>query len=241
MTKKTHLMTISEGRPSRRRFPSIRLWTLFGLLLIAVSFLGISPHSKAQEGPKQTFQIKALMQAMGPGTIMSPAIGAVRLIRTRNEISGSVHVNGLEQNSSYSLWAAVFNRPEGCLTNPAGPVHCSAADFVPVPNPARASGFNMGAFVTGAAPGTANISFQIPSGAPPDGAFVLWGQGGLNDNGVKPGLHEGNGFGAEVHIVIRAHGPIDPATIAAQLSEFNGGCNPVCANVKVSPFPSVTP
>ncbi len=171
---------------------------------------------------------------------MDSATGAVRLNRTRNELWGTVHVTDLNPNSAFTLWAAVFNRPDGCTTNPAGPVHCSAADFVPVPNPARASAFNIGAFVTGL-DGTANVSFHIPSGAPPDGAFVLWGVGGLNDNGVSPGLHAGNGFGAEVHVVIRAHGVIIPAAIAAQLSTFNGGCPPnMCGNVQVAPFPRVT-
>src|SRR5262245_29280903 len=240
MTKKTHLMMMSEGRPSRRSFRSIRLWVLFGLLLIAVSFLGISPQSKAQEGPKQTFQIKQLMVAMSP--VMDSATGAVRLNRTRNEIWGTVQVTDLNPNSAFTLWAAVFNRPEECFTNPAGPVHCSAADFVPVPNPARASAFNIGAFVTGVTNGTANVSFHIPSGAPPEGIFVLWGQGGLFDNGVKPGLHEGNGFGAEVHVVIRAHGAIDPMHITEQLSQLNGGCPPnACGNVQVATFPSVNP
>ena len=237
----THLMTMSGKRPSMRLFISIRQWIFLGFLLVAVSLPGISPKAKADdnEGMKETFQIMPLNQTMGS---IDPATGAVRLNRTRNEIWGSVHVTELNPNSAFTLWAAVFNRPEECLTNPAGPVHCSSADFVPVPNPARGSAFNIGAFVTGATNGTANVSFRIPSGAPPEGVFVLWGQGGLFDNGVKPGLHEGNGFGAEVHVVIRAHGVIIPGSIADQLSQFNGGCPPnMCGNVQVAPFPSVNP
>jgi hypothetical protein len=117
---------------------------------------------------------------------------------------------------------------------------------MPVPNPARASAFNVGAFVTGK-DGTANISIHIRSGRPPDGAFVLFGKGGLNDNGVRPGLRERNGLGAEVHLVIRTHGGILANAIAAQLNEFNGGCpdqpppgNLPCINVQVATFPSVT-
>src|SRR5262250_2569864 len=230
MTKNsfTHLMTMSERSPSRRRFPSIRHWTLCGLLLTAVGFLAISPHSEAQEGPKETFQIMPLSVAMSP--VVDSATGAVGLNRTRNEIRGRVNVTELNPNSAFTLWAAVFNRPEGCTTTPAGPVHCSAADFSPVPNPARSSAFNIGAFVTGV-DGSANVSFNISSGVPPEGAFVLWGQGGLFDNGVRPGFDAGNGFGAEVHVVIRAHGPIIPAAIAAQLSQLNGGCPPnMCGN-----------
>lgn len=219
-----------------RRFPSIWLWTLLGLLLIAVILVGTTPQTKAQEGPKETFQIVQLSTAMSP--VVDTATGAVRLNRTRNELWGSIHVTDLNPNSAFTIWAAVFNRPEGCTTNPAGPVHCSAADFVPVPNPAKSSGFNVGAFVTDDS-GTANVNFHLRAGTPPDGTSVLWGVGGINDNGVRPGLDAGNGFGAEVHVVIRAHGAINAMNIAAQLSQFNGGCNPTCGNVQVSPFPRV--
>ena len=222
-----------------RRFPSIRRWTLLGFLLIAVSLPGISPRAKADdnEGAKETFQIVALNPTMGS---IDPATGAVRLNRTRNEIWGNVLVTDLNPNSAFTIWAVIFNRPEECITNPVGPVHCSATDLAAVPNPARASAFNVGAFVTGSGNGTANVSFHIRSGAPPDGIFVLFGEGGLNDNGVKPGLHQGNGFGAEVHVVIRTHGAIIPGAITAQLSMLNGGCPPnTCANVDVAMFPSV--
>jgi len=222
-----------------RRLTSIRPWTLFGLLLIAVSVLGISPQSEAQEGPKQTFQIMALHPT--PGSI-DPATGAIRLTRTRNEIWASVLVTDLDPNSAFTMWGVIFNRPEECITNPAGPVRCSMLDLAAVPNPARASAFNVGAFVTGAVNGTANVSLHIRSGAPPEGIFLLFGEGALNDNGVKPGLHEGNGFGAEVHLVIRTHGAIMPGSITQQLGVLNGGCPPsTCANVDSAAFPSVTP
>ena len=220
-----------------RRFPSIRQWTSIGLLLIAVILLGTNFQAGAQEGPKQTFQIMPLNPT--PGSI-DPATGAIRLNRARNELRASVLVTDLNSNSAFTIWAVIFNNPEACTTNPAGPVRCGMPDLVAVPNPARASAFNVGAFVTGAVVGTANVSIQIRSGAPPDGAFVLFGEGGLNDNGVRPGLHEGNGFGAEVHLIIRTHGTIIPSAITAQLSMLNGGCPPnTCANVDSATFPSV--
>jgi len=222
-----------------QRNPSIRQWTLLGLLLIAVSLLGTSFQARAQdnEGQKETFQIRPLNPT--PMSI-DPATGAVRLNRTRQELWASVHVTDLNPNSAFTLWVVIFNSPEACITNPAGPIHCSATDLMAVPNPARASAFNVGAFVTGAINGTANTSIHIRSGLPPDGAFILWGKGGLNDNGVTPGLHEGNGFGAEVHLVVRTHGLIIPTAITDQLSMINGGCPPnTCANVETAAFPSV--
>ena len=116
------------------RFPSIRQWTLFGLLLIAVSLLGISPQAEAEdnEGAKETFQIMPLNATMGS---IDLATGAVRLNRTRNELWASIHVTDLNPNSAFTIWAVIFNRPEACLTNPAGPVRCSATDLSAVPNP----------------------------------------------------------------------------------------------------------
>src|ERR1700748_3590990 len=102
-----------------RSFPSIRRWILFGLLLIPISLLGIIPQSEAQEGPEQTFQITALSPVPGQ-PYMDSATGAVRLNRTRNEIWGSVQVTDLDPNSAFTIWAAIFNRPEACVTNPAG-------------------------------------------------------------------------------------------------------------------------
>ena len=222
-----------------QRNPSIRQWTLLGLLLIAVSLLGTSFQALAEDnnGQKETFQIKPLNPVpMSP----DPATGAVRLNRTRQELRASVQVTDLNPGSAFTLWVVIFNSPEACLTNPAGPIHCSATDLSAVPNPARASAFNVGAFVTGAINGTANTSILIRSGLPPDGAFILWGKGGLFDNGVTPGLHEGNGFGAEVHLVVRTHGLINPHAITDQLSKLNGGCPPnTCENVEVAMFPSV--
>src|SRR5262249_9141275 len=120
------------------------------------------------------------------------------------------------------------------------PIHGGAIDFVAVQNRARGSAYNGGAFVTGAINGTANTSILIRSGLPPEGAFILFGKGGLNDNGVSAGLHEGNGFGAEVHVVVRTHGVIIPTAITDQLSMFNGGCPPnTCANADAAMFPSV--
>jgi hypothetical protein len=220
-----------------RRYPSIRQWTLFGVLLIAVGLLGRSIQAQDDHGARETFQIMQLNETMGS---VDPATGAVGLNRTRNELWARVHVTDLDPGSAFSIWAAIFNRPEGCTTNPAGPVRCSTTDAAAVPNHAEASAFNVGGIVTGV-DGTANVNIHIRSGAAPEGAFILFGRGGLMDNGVAPGLRPGNGFGAEVHVVIRSHQGILPGQITAQLSEFNGGCPPnSCNNVQVATFPSVT-
>lgn len=209
--------------------------------MIAVSLLGTGTAAQGDnQGAKETFQVMPLNETMGSG---DSATGAIRLNRARNELRASVHVTDLNPGSPFTIWAVVFNEPGECTTNPAGPVRCSATDLMAVPNPARASAFNVGAFLSDST-GTANSNLHIHSGPPPEGAFVLWGQGGMFDNGVSPGLHQGNGFRSEVHLVIRAHGALLADHIAAQLSLLNGGCPPNppanCANVQVATFPRVT-
>jgi len=220
-----------------RSYQTIRQPIFWGLPLIAVFLLGIgtAAHNGSQ-GPNETLQVVPLNETPGSPDV---ARGGARLNRARNEIWGSVQVTDLNPASAFTVWAAVFNEPEDCTTNPAGPIHCSAADLMA--GLAKGSAFNVGAFLSDGT-GTGNADFHIRSGSPPAGTFILFGEGGLNDNGVRPGLRAGNGFGAEVHVVVRTHGSIIEAAIAAQLSEFNGGCPPNnCANVQVALFPLVTP
>ena len=50
--------------------------------------------------------------------------------------------------------------------------------------------------------------------------------------------------GAEIHLVIRAHGPAlgDPETLATQLTRLNGGCPPnACADIQLSVHPAKQP
>ncbi len=222
-----------------RRDQRIRQSIFWGLPLIAVSLLDTSIAAQGNQGAKETFQIMALNDI---GTV-DLATGAIRLTRARNEIWGSVHITELVPNSGFTLWGVFFNEPGACTTNLAGPVRCGMPDLVAVPNPAKASAFNVGAFVSDGT-GAANGDINIRSGMPPEGTFILFGRGGsMLDNGISPGLHDGNGFGVELHLVVRTHGPILPASIGAQLSMINGGCppNPTCTNVQVATFPSVTP
>ena len=46
-----------------------------------------------------------------------------------------------------------------------------------------------------------------------------------------PGLT--NPLGADIHLVLHDHGPVDPAIVAAEIHSF-GVCNLVCTNVQFS-------
>jgi hypothetical protein len=219
----------------RQYHPSRRFWSICGLVLTVLCLLmGI-----AYAQPQATVQT-GMLYVFGSDPL-EPAPSAARLNRTLDEVSTTFHVSGLDPMSAYTIWIIVFNNPAGCTTNPEAEVHCGGADLVLAPNLADASAFHAGAFVTNS-DGTANAVSQVRSGSLPDGEFVLWGLGGMNDNGVSPGLMTGNGLGAELHFIIRGHQQLLMDALADQLSLFDGGCPPnMCTNQQTIAFAAIEP
>jgi hypothetical protein len=147
------------------------------------------------------------------------ATGAVQqaagsqLTRDRDAIFGSLSTKGLNPGWVYTAWFGIFNNPDQCATRP-----CSAADFG---NPAvMGSRVNFGGRLIGA-----------------DGAATYGGYLAVGDTTAAfdgPGLLDPKH--AEIHMVVRSHGPaLMGAAFTDQLSMFNGGCPPnTCINVQAS-------
>ena len=115
---------------------AIRSWTVRSLLLGALCLLGLSPSAQAdalrQGKARETFQVTQ-WQVFG----VSPpvlALGAARLNRTRNALWGTRHASDLVAHTASTVWVAVFNRPDACMTNPGGEVRCGAPDLMATPN-----------------------------------------------------------------------------------------------------------
>jgi hypothetical protein len=143
-----------------------------------------------------------------------PASGTM-LVRTRDNVFATVHTAGLPAGTVVTAWFAFFNNPQNCATRP-----CSGADFA---NPAvQGSRVYFGGQTIGV-DGTATF-----------GAFRRVG----DTTGIFDGPGLLNPLGAEIHLVMRSHGPAilnDPAILSQQLSTFNGGCPPnACANLQAS-------
>ncbi len=143
------------------------------------------------------------------------------LTRERGSVFFTFHTQGLTPGHAVTTWMAVFNNPRLCATSP-----CTPADFA---NP-RVNGtlLNSGGRIVG-----------------PDGAATFGGFRAVGDiTGARLGIGTGNGLvntrRAEIHLVVRTHGPAnlaDPAVLAEQLSMFNGGCpTNTCTNIQASIF-----
>ncbi|HET9529125.1 MAG TPA: hypothetical protein VFQ92_02145 [Blastocatellia bacterium] len=147
-------------------------------------------------------------QALIPG-------GGSMLVRSRDGVYMSLNSAGLTPGTAVTAWWVFFNNPKKCATSPCSVADLSNADVQP--SLVNATGRIVGA------DGTADF-----------GAFKAVG----DTTGAFTGTGLLNAMKAEIHLVVRSHGPAivdDDAQLAQQLSQFNGGCPPnTCANLQVS-------
>lgn len=139
--------------------------------------------------------------------------GATILIRDfRNQVvNASVSSMALEPYEAYSIWWAVFNYPRFCDQ----PFRCSVQDLeVNKGDPrVRASVFWAGGLVADAN-GAANASLQLLPGRTQRETFAKSRNLGLL-----------NLRGAELHLVLRSHGPAGEAgPLSAQVGSANKAC-----------------
>lgn len=141
--------------------------------------------------------------------------GGSLLARTKDGVYMSFHSSGLTPGTVATAWWAFFNQPKRCATSPCGLPDLNNPDAQP--SLLVATGRVVGA------DGTADFGAFRAVG---DATGAVFG----------PGLV--NAMKAEIHLVVRTHGPAildDPQTLQAQLSTFNGGCPPnTCANLQIS-------
>jgi hypothetical protein len=166
-----------------------------------------------------TYQTANLTVFMSP----TPTAGAATLFRTMQSAELRVTSGDLLPDTSYSVWWVIFNNPSACV----GP--CNGPDLA-IPA-VRGAVFYAAGFVTGSGT-TGYAAAHVDAGALPNGIDIETGSG----------LDPGNGFRAEIHVVIRSHGSTTLGVVDQQIGSFNGACQPTptsCANVRAAQFPPV--
>lgn len=183
--------------------------------LLSFGLLGMSTVARAAS----TYQT-ADMHVPGAGT---PLPGAATLIRTENEIWVTISTSGLDKKAGYTAWFVAFNNPDACIDG------CDGSDLsIPEVN---GSVWYAAGFVTGT-DGTGYVTAHATGGEIPVGADVPVGNG----------LAEDNGFGAEIHMLVRSHGDLISGLVAAQIGSFNGACDVnTCENQQAAVFLPVSP
>ena len=134
--------------------------------------------------------------------------GESRLGRDLNRVGVAVHTNGIPNNQALTLWWVVFNNPQACATAP-----CNEQDLG---NPAVEADilYAAGSVVSG---GRASFNATLREG---ETAGSIAGLFGLP---AASGLHDA--LTAEVHVVVRSHGPVIPNMLEEQLNSYGGGCS----------------
>jgi hypothetical protein len=146
------------------------------------------------------------------GLVPGAAINGATLGRNANNVSAQIQATVPGPNTA-TVWAAVFDAPENCLTTPCGLPDLGNA--AAMPTLLRAGGRVIGG-------GPVNIAGHVKEG---DTSEALLGAGMMD------------AMTAEVHFILRLHGPQIPMMVNDQIHSFGGGCaiNP-CADVGAAIF-----
>lgn len=152
---------------------------------------------------------------LGPGVLSDFSLvngSSVKLTRMEDEIWLRINAAGLLPGA-YSNWWVIFNHPEECSSNP-----CDGPVDIPNPDVGAAVLFATGAVVgeDGIGKFRAHLEEGVESGDIPAKTLVPNGGNGLT-----------NAEGAEIHYILRYHGPAvegNPALLMKQIGTSNGGC-----------------
>lgn len=190
-------------------------------ILVGVLGWSLAMGARADDGDggERAVYQTANMHDFPGGTV---PLGGATLLRHRNSVDARIAAIGLDQNAAYTVWWVVFNNPDACVGG------CGADDLGRPET--DASVFYAAGFVTGL-DGIANFTAHLDAGRLPEGIDVRRGDG----------LRRANGFGAEIHMIVRSHKTPMPGQVGEQIGRFGGGCGTpsICQDQQAVAFPPV--
>jgi hypothetical protein len=157
--------------------------------------------------------------------------GTSTLHRNKNGITVNFKAENLNPGA-YTFWWVIWNNPENCVVENA----CLDPDF-PLPgsvvNDVGVEVMYAGGHVVGNN-GKGNFSGHLNAGDDtPESMNTSFGFPSVG------GLAVGNTFDAEVHIVLRTHGPVVPGLVNEQISSYGGGCDDPFQYLPFEAYPDV--
>ncbi len=194
-----------------------KLWLPLLALLILTScsketLLQQETYVQKQKVQPVTKQAKSASSMTAPvfNVVEGTNVGSARLIRNSNGIKIRFEANDLTPGFAYTLWWVIWNNPEEC----GDPFACVDTDFANASAVGLEVMFAAGHVVGGSGKGVfaASLKEGDAKGSIND-IFELPPAGGLADAQY-----------AEVHAVLRNHGPAIPGQVNEQISGYPGGC-----------------
>ncbi|MBT8234894.1 MAG: hypothetical protein KJO04_01770 [Bacteroidia bacterium] len=216
------------------------------LFMLFVFAFSCDPGTTDLETPDDLIVAEAKTTSKQPAQIGSPfgITGSSTLHRNKNGITANFKAENLYPGA-YTLWWVIWNKPGECEESGA----CLDTDFASADDVEVEVMYAGGHVVSNN--GKANISAHLnvddASESINEDFFEL---------GTYGGLQAGNTFAAEVHLVLRTHGPVVPGIVNEQINSYEGGCDdPLqygpfteypnvvgeCADIAAAVFPPVIP
>jgi hypothetical protein len=199
-----------------RYFPS--------LIILAVGAVALSACDTHAIGASDLNEANPALQGASTvqeGTVyhadLSEVEGAqVSLLRRPTGLGLNIQTSGLPPGETMTIWWAVFNFPEHCEHPIPGVAQCGEPDLFNE-DVAAAVLYATGHVIGGSGRGNFAASLNVGD--------LRGCQSPLQEFGLcKDGLT--NPSGAEVHFVVRSHGPRIPGLVSEQIRTFAGGCTP---------------
>lgn len=185
----------------------IKSSTLLLLIILSALVMAISGPAQAQ-----TSKADVITFFNSDGTpAAGDVVGKARLHRSAQGATLTINTTGLDDGSAYTIWWIIFNNPAECA--PGG---CSGGDFGT--QAVEASVMNATGRVIESGD-HASFSAFLPVG------FMHTNPSSLNGRQLfGSGLQ--NVKGAEIHVIVRSHGPANPPFgDIEQFSTVDGECN----------------
>jgi len=180
--------------------------------MLAVLLMGAMPVT-AQDADEPATQLSTSGAFGFPGEAWAgqPVPGASSsYVATEQGISATFDTTGLVPGHVVTMWWVVFNHPELC-TNGEGGLRCGEPDLIIMGGDDAIEGtvLHAAGHIVG------------PDGAGHFGSYLPVGEtSGVMIEG--PGLT--NPLGADVHLVLRDHGPVQDGLFLDALTTYGGGC-----------------
>lgn len=188
-----------------------------GMLLSCESETLVSPDNNSDQITKTDLQSRAAKANINTksstdvvNAITGEVLGASTLHRNGNGLTLNFETTGLMPGHAYTLWWVVWNKPENCAT----PGACVEADFANALNVEVQLLYAAGSVAGNN--GNGNFSAHLKENDDSGSIHQLFGLpnfGGLQDADA-----------AEIHAVLRSHGPKIPGQVNEQINSYEGGC-----------------
>lgn len=192
----------------RIRSKGLTLWSKSLATLALLAVIAVSSQTAAASSAVKLSTNDVLLISDG-----SAVPGAwSKLVRTDSSATMALRTSELPARNAITVWWVIFNSPENCVQS-EGPFRCGASDLE---NPAVQPSVLYAAGSVSNSEGKGSFGSHLSAGDTRGCVTGLPCSGGLT-----------NPMGADIHLIVRTHGPIIPAMLREQISTFGGGCNNV--------------